>query len=117
MREAEVQQLKDATQEVGLGRGGWVSIRGERGTGKTWLVTRSDLRSHALVEERLPLMLGTFEPQKPHSGFQDLLIAAARHVERHHGPDEIGRLIGRWGRDLTTLFPLFARCVAILDLP
>ncbi len=104
-RSTELRLLKDAVREAARGKGRWISITGERGTGKSWLVTRSDFKSHALVEEHLPTYTGSFGPKRPHAGFQEVLLAMLRHIERHQGSAAVVEVLGRWGHSLRTLIP------------
>ncbi|MEE8143098.1 MAG: serine/threonine-protein kinase, partial [Planctomycetota bacterium] len=48
-RQKELQLLKSVAARAAQGTGHWVSICGELGTGKTWLVSRSDFKTHAAV--------------------------------------------------------------------
>lgn len=107
-RTAELRQLKQAAARAAKGDGNWVAITGERGTGKTWLVHRSDLKSHALVTENLPFFSGRFTTARPHSGFQELIESVARHLERHHGPERVIETLGPNGRWLQTFLPQIA---------
>ncbi|MFQ5653803.1 MAG: protein kinase, partial [Planctomycetota bacterium] len=107
-RALELEHLHTAAARAARGEGRWVAITGERGIGKTWLVTRSDFKSHALVAERLSIYSGTFTRKQPHSGFQQLLQGVLRHVERRHGRQRVIETLGRWGRHLRTFFPLLS---------
>jgi predicted ATPase len=104
-RTAELETLLGATRRAARGEGTWVSITGERGLGKSWLVTRSEFRTRALVSERLEFFSGSFTEATTHGGFASILEGIFRHMERHRGPARIVEAVGRWGRHLGDLFP------------
>jgi len=104
-RAAEVASLLEAARRASRGEGRWASITGERGTGKTWLVTRSEFRSRALLAERLAFFSGAFAEGSPHAGFEQVIEGILRHLERHHGPERVVEALGRFGRQLGDLFP------------
>ncbi len=104
-RTVEIEQLLGAARRAARGEGRWVSLTGERGLGKTWLVTRSDLRTRALVSEQLAFFSGTFTEGSPHGGYAGLLDGVLRHLERHHGASRVHEALGRWGRQLVDVFP------------
>lgn len=104
-RTAELATLQGAARRAARGEGRWVSLTGERGTGKTWLVTRSEFRTRALVSERLAFFSGAFTEAVPHGGFGALIEGILRHVERHHGETRVLEAVGRFGRHLPEVFP------------
>ncbi len=104
-RAPEVASLLDSARRAARGEGRWVTITGERGTGKTWLVTRSEFRTRALVTERLAFFMGAFAAGSPHGGFGQILEGILRHHERHHGPERVVESLGPFGRQLGSLFP------------
>lgn len=122
-RTAELRQLKQAAGRAARGEGHWIAITGERGTGKTWLVHRSDLKSHVLVNENLPFFSGHFTPNRAHSGLQELVESVARHIERHHGPERTVEILGANGRRLRSLLPqigigdLLDLCPEVSEVP
>ncbi|MGE4633412.1 MAG: tetratricopeptide repeat protein, partial [Planctomycetota bacterium] len=94
-----------AARQCTRGEGRWLHLEGERGHGKTWLVSRSDFRSRALVEEQLQHFSGTFDGREPHSAFRILLQQVLGHIERKGGSDRAIEALGRWGGHLATAFP------------
>lgn len=107
-REPELDLLKRAAHDSSNGHGRWVAITGERGTGKSWLVSRSAFKTSVRMNERLGFYFGTFTPSRPHSGFQEVIISHLHHIHRLHGADAATDCLGRWGRHLASLFPRIA---------
>ena len=99
------QQMLDAAGKVGRGQGRWIHIEGERGHGKTWLVSRSDFRSRALVEHQLQHYSGSFDGREPHGGFRWLLEQVLGHIERKGRTERAVDALGRWGGHLAGAFP------------
>lgn len=104
-REVPLGILRDRARLTARGQGSWVSITGERGSGKSWLVGRSDFKSHSLIQAGLTVYQGNFVAMKPHSGFQQILLSVLRHIDRHHERQKLLDTLGRWGRHLASLFP------------
>ncbi|MGE3163532.1 MAG: serine/threonine-protein kinase PknK [Planctomycetota bacterium] len=104
-REAPLTTLRERAKLTARGQGSWVSITGERGSGKSWLVGRSDFKSHSLIQAGLTVYQGTFVAAQPHSGFQQVLLSVLRHIDRHHERPKLLETLGRWGRHLASLFP------------
>ncbi|MGE4620442.1 MAG: tetratricopeptide repeat protein, partial [Planctomycetota bacterium] len=104
-RENARAQMMQAAGQAARGEGCWRHIEGERGHGKTWLVSRSDFRSRALVEQQLQHFSASFDDREPHSGFRVLLQQVLGHIERKGGSDKAIEALGRWGGHLATAFP------------
>ena len=97
--------MMETARRAARGEGCWLHLEGERGHGKTWLVSRSDFRSRALVEEQLQHFSATFDGREPHSGFRMLLQQVLGHIERKGGSERAIEALGRWGGHLATVFP------------
>ncbi|MEM7166733.1 MAG: tetratricopeptide repeat protein [Planctomycetota bacterium] len=104
-RRDEIEKLSEIATAAVRGNGHWASITGERGIGKSWLLERSEFKSRALLQSGADIYQGTFSPGRAHSGFQQLLSAMLRHIDRHHGRDHAIDALGRWGQSLRSLFP------------
>ena len=116
-RAVEVGTLLASARKAARGDGRWVAIRGERGIGKTWLVSRSELRTRALVEERLAYFSGTFSEKGPHNGFTELIERVLSHLDRRYGHQTVTLALGRWGRHLADTFPRLAGSPHLEDCP
>lgn len=104
-RNQQLELLRTMTKRTARGQGAWVSITGERGIGKSWLVSRSDFKSHSLIQTGLAVYQGNFGPAYPHSGFEQVVVSVLRHIERHQGRAQVTETLGRWGQHMRTLFP------------
>ncbi len=104
-RTAELRRLKKYVADSRRGIGRWASIQGERSTGKSWLIHRSDLKSSTLIHEKMSLFSGSFRPKAPHAAFGSLLEDVLSHVERHHGTDAAVHALGPRGRLIERLLP------------
>ncbi|MFN0056839.1 MAG: serine/threonine-protein kinase PknK [Planctomycetota bacterium] len=104
-RAAELATLRETALKAARGAGQWISITGERGTGKSWLLHRSDFKSHALVKDRLTTFAGRFTADRAHNAWRELIEGVLRHVERHHGAARAAAATGRWGRHLQSFLP------------
>lgn len=104
-RSDEIERLSETAASAVRGTGQWVSITGERGIGKSWLLERSEFKSRALLQCGADVYQGTFSPGRAHSGFQGVLLSLLRHIERHHGRQHALGALGRWGQSLRSLFP------------
>jgi len=104
-RQSARDSMLEAARLAARGEGRWVHIEGERGHGKTWLVSRSDFRSRALVEEQLQHFNGTFDGREPHSGFRVVLEQVLGHIARNSGAESASEALGRWGGHLAGAFP------------
>ncbi|MCA8961569.1 MAG: serine/threonine-protein kinase PknK, partial [Planctomycetes bacterium] len=122
-RTAELRKLKRWAAEAARGVGRWVTVQGDRGTGKSWLLQRSDLRSHALIESRVSYYSGRFTSRAPHGAVGELLESVLRHLQRHEGPEAAVQALGAYGRLIARLLPehslgdLLERCPPVEDLP
>ena len=122
-REDARRSMLEAARQAARGEGCWVHLEGERGHGKTWLVSRSDFRSRALVEEQLQHYSAPFDGREPHSGFRLLLQQVLGHIERKGGQQRAIEALGRWGAHLATAFPRLCgqgwieACPSIEDSP
>ncbi len=104
-RQAERDSLMTGAHQAARGEGRWIHIEGERGHGKTWLVSRSEFRSRALVEEQLQYFSGVFDGREPHSGFRLLLEQVLGHLDRKSGTQHAVDALGRWGGHLAGALP------------
>ncbi len=104
-RSAELRTLKQAAASSARGVGQWVSIVGERGAGKTWLLQRSDLKSHALIENQMSFFAGRFSARKPHLGYQGMIEGLIRHLIRHQGHARAAEIVDGYAPYLRIFMP------------
>ncbi|MEM7261671.1 MAG: tetratricopeptide repeat protein [Planctomycetota bacterium] len=104
-RSAELHAIQKRVAEAARGDGRWVVIEGEAGTGKSWFLHRSNLKSQALIHEKVSFYAGSFTPRLPHAAFGGLVEGVLRHLERHGGPDAAVEALGSHGRLLDLFLP------------
>ncbi len=105
-RQSALENLKTCAARSARGNGTWLHIEGDEGMGKSWLLRRSEFRSHALVADGMQHFHGSFDGREPHGGYRHLLEQVLGHLERQSGdPQSASDSLGPWGSHLQSVFP------------
>ena len=97
-RAAELAMLYRHLEGAAAGKGSTIRIVGARGTGKTWLLEQSGLRTEATVELGMAQARGTFRRTGPvHQALRDVFQEMLRLVSADRGGEAVAEALDPWG--------------------